>query len=159
VSSLQTAAFDMKSLSIVGKGYHREKSVGRYSNLTDRRKYWGRAEAFWGGIWGLLVGSAIVILPGIGALFAAGPVATWIAGALEGAVVVGGLSAVGAWLCSVGIPEDSLGTYEVSLKDGNVMLVVSGTRDEVARARTLLGGTDAAEMQAFFAETDLSALV
>jgi hypothetical protein len=42
--------------------------------------------------------------------------AAWIAGALEGAVVLGGLSALGAGLCSIGIPKDSALQYEAALK-------------------------------------------
>jgi hypothetical protein len=38
------------------------------------------------------------MIPGLGPILAAGPVVAWIVGALEGAVVVGGLSALGAGL-------------------------------------------------------------
>jgi len=44
----------------------------------------------------MLFGSAFFFIPGIGPLLVAGPLITWIVGAAEGAVVVGGLSAIGA---------------------------------------------------------------
>ena len=67
-----------------------------YYNTGDRMMYWGKLGAFWGGLWGLLFGSAFFLVPGIGPLVVAGPLVTWIVGALEGAVVMGGFSALGA---------------------------------------------------------------
>src|SRR6202453_4910585 len=95
VRELQKSGFDMKKLSVVGKDYHSEEHVVGYYNAGDRMKYWGKAGAFWGGLWGLLFGAAFFWVPGIGPLLVAGPVAAWIIGALEGAVVLGGLSVVG----------------------------------------------------------------
>ena len=45
----------------------------------------------------------------------AGPLVAWIVGALEGAVLMGGLSALGAGLYSIGIPKDSVVKYETAL--------------------------------------------
>lgn len=112
VRELQGAGFDMQKLSIVGKDYQIEEEVVGYYTTGERMKAWGKAGAFWGGLWGLLFGSAFFLVPGIGPLFVAGPVVGWIIGALEGAVVVGGLSALGAGLYSIGIPEDSIIEYE-----------------------------------------------
>src|SRR6516164_11379865 len=116
VQQLQRAGFDMKKLSIVGKDYHTEEHVVGYYNTGDRMKYWGKLGAFWGGIWGLLIGAAFFFVPGVGPVLVAGPLAAWIVSALEGAVVVGGLSAIGAGLYSIGIPKDSVLHYDVALK-------------------------------------------
>src|ERR1044071_6904548 len=107
VKELQRSGFDMKKLSIVGKDYHTEEHVVGYYNTGDRMRAWGKTGAFWGGIWGLLFGSAVFIIPGVGPIVLAGPLITSIVGSLEGAVVVGGLSALGAALVSQGIPKDS----------------------------------------------------
>ena len=61
-------------------------------------KYWGKMGAFWGGVWGLLVGAAFFVIPGVGPVLIAGPLVAWVVSALEGAAVVGGLSALGAGL-------------------------------------------------------------
>ena len=108
IKELQQSGFDMKKLSIVGRDYHTDEHVIGYYNAGDRMKYWGKMGAFWGGIWGMLFGSAFFLIPGVGPLLVAGPLVAWIVGALEGAVVVGGLSAVGAGLYSLGIPKDSI---------------------------------------------------
>ena len=91
VRELQQGGFDMKKLSIVGKDYHTEEHVVGYYTTGDRMLYWGKLGAFWGGFWGLLLGSAFFWVPGIGQLIVAGPLVMWIVGALEEAAVVGGL--------------------------------------------------------------------
>src|SRR5712692_4140250 len=119
----------LTKLSIVGKDYHTEENVVGYYNAGDRMKYWGKMGAFWGAVWGLLFGAAFFVVPGIGPVLVAGPVAAWIVAALEGAVVVGGLSAIGAGLYSIGIPKDSILQYEVALKADKFLLIVHGTAD------------------------------
>jgi hypothetical protein len=142
VKALQEAGVDMKSLSIAGKELHSEEHVVGYYNAGDRMKYWGKIGAFWGGIWGLLFGSALFAIPGIGPILVAGPLVGWIVGALEGAVVVGGVSAIGAGLVNIGIPKDSVIKYEVALKSDKFLLIVHGTQDAVYAARIILDGTD-----------------
>ncbi len=108
IKELEQSGFDLKKLSIVGRDYHTDEHVVGYYNAGDRMKYWGGVGAFWGWIWGLLFGTAFFAIPGIGPLVMAGPIVGWIVAALEGAVVVGGLSALGAGLVSLGIPKDSI---------------------------------------------------
>jgi hypothetical protein len=146
VDQLKRAGFDMTKLSIVGKDYHTEENVVGYYNAGDRMKYWGKMGAFWGGIWGLLFGAAFFLVPGIGPVLVAGPVAAWIVAALEGAVVVGGLSAIGAGLYSIGIPKDSILRYEVALKADKFLLIAHGTADEVAKAKEMIERTSPAEI-------------
>ena len=141
VKELQRAGIDMHSLSIIGRDYHTDENVVGYYNTGDRMKYWGKVGAFWGGFWGLLFGSAFFAIPGLGAVLVAGPLVAWIVGALEGAVVVGGLSAVGAGLFSLGIPKDSVVKYETALKTDKFLLVVHGSAVEVEKARQVLEGT------------------
>jgi hypothetical protein len=141
IKELQKSGFDMKHLSIVGKGYHSEENVVGFYNTGDRMKYWGKQGAFWGGLWGLLFGSAFFLIPGLGPLVAAGPVVAWIVGALEGAVVVGGLSALGAGLYSAGIPKDSVLTYETAIKADKFLIIVHGTSAEMSKAKEILEPT------------------
>ena len=138
LKELQRSGFDMKKLSIVGKDYHTEEHVVGYYNAGDRMKRWGKTGAFWGGFWGLLFGSAFFAIPGIGPVLVAGPLVAWIVGALEGAVVVGGLGAIGAGLYSMGIPKDSVVQYEAALKSDKFLLVAHGTAEEVERARGIM---------------------
>ncbi len=138
VKELQRSNFDMKNLSIVGRDYHTEEKVVGYYNTGERMKYWGKLGAFWGGIWSLLFGSAVFFIPGIGPFVAAGPIVGWIVGALEGAAVVGGVSAIGAGLFSLGVPKDSVMIYDTALTAGKFIVIVHGTDQDVVRARDLL---------------------
>ena len=142
IKEFQQSGFDMKKLSIVGRDYHTDEHVVGYYNTEDRMKVWGKTGAFWGGLWGLLFGSAFFWIPGLGPLFAAGPVVSWIVGALEVAAVAGGLSVLGAALVSLGIPKDSIVRYETAIKVGKYALIVHGTMDETTRAKEILNRTN-----------------
>jgi uncharacterized membrane protein len=147
IRKLQKDGFDMKQLSIVGKDMHTEEHVVGYYNAGDRMLYWGKQGAFWGGFWGgmwaILFGSAYFMVPGIGPLLVAGPLVVWIVGVLEGAAIVGGVSALGAALASIGIPKNSVVQYEAEVKNGKLLLVAHGTAEEVQRAKNLLDQTHA----------------
>ena len=152
VKELQRGGIDMHSLSIVGKDYHTDENVVGYYNTGDRMKYWGKVGAFWGGFWGLLFGSAFFAIPGLGAILVAGPLVAWIVGALEGAVVVGGLSAVGAGLVSIGIPKDSVVQYETAIKTDKFLLMVHGSMAQVEKAKEILGNTQPETVHFYSAE-------
>lgn len=141
VKELQKSGFDMKKLSILGKDYRTEEHAVGYYNTGDRVKVWGKLGAFWGGMMGFLFGSALFFIPGVGPLVVLGPLVGWIAGALEGAVVVGGLSALGAALFSIGIPKDSIIAYESQIKAGKFLVLAHGSPEEVAKAKDLLGAS------------------
>jgi hypothetical protein len=89
----------------------------------------------------------------------AGPLVAWIIGALEGAAVVGGLSALGAGLYSIGIPKDSVVRYEAALKSDKFLLLAHGTKDEVDKARDILHTTHPMEVALHAAGHEQLALV
>jgi uncharacterized membrane protein len=154
VKELQRSGFDMKKMSIVGRDYHTDEHVVGYYNTGDRMKYWGKQGAFWGGIWGMFFGAAFFAIPGIGPLLVAGPLVGWIIGALEGAVLVGGLSALGAGLYSIGIPRNSVVKYELALTSDKYLLLAHGTADEVAKAKNIMQTTHPVEVAVHAAERE-----
>lgn len=141
VKELEHAGYDMTKLSIAGRDFQTDEHVVGYYNVGDRMMAWGKAGAFWGGLWGIMFG-AFFLIPGIGPILVAGPLVAWIVGGLEGAVAVGGLSALGAALFSVGIPKDSVLKYEADIQAGRYVLLVHGTGEEVVRAKALLESTN-----------------
>ncbi len=155
IKELQAGGIDMKTLSIAGKNTHTDEQVTGFYNTGDRMKRWGGIGAFWGGFWGLLFGSAFFAIPGLGAILVAGPLVAWIVGALESAIVVGGLSAIGAGLVSIGIPKDSVLKYDVALKTDKYLLVVHGPADEVLKAQEIIKGTNHVSYE-FHGETVLA---
>lgn len=153
VKMLQRGGIDMHTLSIVGKDTHTDERAVGYYNTGDRMKYWGKNGAFWGGLWGMLFGSAFFAIPGVGPMLVAGPLVAWIVGALEGAAVVGGLSAIGAGLIGIGIPKDSVVQYELALKTDQYLLVIRDIASEVERARQIIGTTRPLHTELHSAET------
>jgi hypothetical protein len=141
VRKLAGDGFDVKHFSIVGKGYHKEEQVLGFYNAGDRIMSWAGTGAFWGGIWGLFVGGIFMTIPLIGPVVVLGHFAAMVFAAVEGAVVVGGLGALGGALASLGIPKDSVIQYEAALKEDGFLLVAHGPADEMARAKTILEGT------------------
>lgn len=146
INLLKKGNFDIKKLAILGKGYHSEENVVGYYSTGDRMKHWGKTGAFWGGLWGLLAGSAFFLIPGVGPVMVAGSAVAWIVAALESAVVVGGLSALGAALYSKGIAKGSVLKYESSVKAGKYLLIAHGTPEEAEAARRILSSTAAEEV-------------
>jgi uncharacterized membrane protein len=146
VRELQRAGIDMRTMSIVAKDVHTDEQVVGYYNVGDRMKKWGGMGALWGGFWGFMFGSAFFAIPGIGPLLVAGPLVTWIVGALEGATVVGGLSALGAGLFSIGIPKNSVLEYEAAVRSDKYVLIVHGTAAQVAKAKEVLDTSQYAQV-------------
>ena len=159
VKELQRGGVDLHKLSIVGKGYHTDEQVVGYYNTGDRMKYWGKVGAFWGGFWGLLFGSALFIIPGLGPILAAGPVVAWIVAGLEGAVEVGALGALGAGLYSIGIPKDSIVKYEAAFKTDQFLLIAHGTAAEVAKAKDIIETMHPAQLSVHSVEAKAAATV
>jgi hypothetical protein len=147
VKELQQSGFDMKKLSIVGRDYHTDEHVTGYYNVGDRMKKWGGIGVFWGWIWGCFFGSAFFFIPGIGPLLVGGPLVVWIVGALESAVVVGGVSAIGAGLVSLDIPKNSILKYETALKTDKFVLIAHGSADEISNAKDILSDTGAETLE------------
>ena len=142
IRKVAESGLDMKHFSIVGKGYHTDEKVIGFYSAGDRVKFWGSRGAYWGGLWGLLFGGLMLTIPVVGPVVVLGHLAavafTAVAGAVEGAAVMGGLGALGAALFSIGIPHNSVVQYEQALKADKFLVIAHGPQAEVERARTLL---------------------
>lgn len=138
IRSLNRSGFEMKKLSLIGKGYHSEEHPVGFYTLGERIKSWGGIGAVWGAVWGLLFAPAVFFVPGLGLMAMAGPFGSALVSALEGAVVVGGISALGAALTQIGLPKEQVIKYEVALKADKYLLLVHGTAEDELRADTVL---------------------
>lgn len=141
VGELIHDGFDIKNFSVIGKGYHTEESVVGFYNMGERMRFWGKYGAFWGGLWGLFFGGIFLTVPVVGPVVVLGHLAVIVVSAIEGALVVGGLTAIGAALYSIGIPKDSVIKYEEAIKADNFLIVAHGTTDEMARAKAILAAS------------------
>ena len=111
IHKLSEGGLDIKHFSIVGKGYHSEEKVTGFYSIGKSVQFWGANGAMWGGLWGLFFGGMMLTIPAVGPVIVVGHLAAMIFGALQGAVVIGGLSAFGAALYGLGIPKNSIIEY------------------------------------------------
>ncbi len=138
IRKLAAGGFAIKDLSIVGKGYHTDEKVLGFYNMGDRVQFWGSRGALWGALWGLFFGGMVLTVPVMGPMIVLGYVASAALSALEGAVVLGGISAIGAALYSSGIRKDSVIDYETALTADNFLVMARGSEAEMARAKAIL---------------------
>ena len=153
IKILKDAGHDIRQLSIIGQDYSTEEQPIGFINAGNRMMTWGKFGAFWGSIWGMLFGSAMIFLPGIGPLIFAG----WIVSALEGAILGGGFAALGGALASIGIPQDSVMEYETSLRAGNFMLLIHGEQAEVIEAKAQLATSGPIQIHSYSTDKNTSA--
>lgn len=138
VEEMNNHDFPMDQVSILYKaGGMGDDFLGiAYTNEAQRFKTWGAGGAIWGSLCGLLAGAAgMLLLPGIGPVFVAGPLLEAIVGGAVGA----GLMTTGAALTHLTIalrrlhiPEEKLDVLHQAIMDGKtVMLVHCGNDDPV----------------------------
>jgi hypothetical protein len=96
-----------------------------------------------GGALGLLAGIGALAIPGLGPFIAAGP----IMGALAGLGVGGAAGGLIGALVGMGIPEYEAKRYEGQIKQGGILLSVHcDTSDEIKRAKDVLERTGAQDV-------------
>jgi hypothetical protein len=138
VKELASAHFDITKISVVGRGTHTEDKVTGFYTKSDRVMFWGKYGAFWGGLWGLLFGGLFLTVPVLGPIVVVGHLAVIIVSGIETAIVVGGLSALGAALYGMGISKDAILRYEKAIKEDRFLVVVHGASKDVETARDIL---------------------
>jgi hypothetical protein len=139
IRALGQAGFDVRKLSLLGKGYHSEEHPVGFRTVGERIRSWGGVGALFGGAWGLLLAPTVFFfLPGLGLMATAGPLVSALVGAFEGALFVGGASALGAALTDSGVAEDQVIEYETALKADKYLLIVHGSAEELAQAANVL---------------------
>lgn len=148
IKSLHSSGYNMKNLSIVGQNYQTEEHPVGFVNTGERMWSWGKYGAFWGSLWGLMFGSAMMFIPGIGHVMFAG----WLVAALQGALVGGGIAALGGALASIGVPNDTVVEYESALKAGSFLVLAHGSEQEVNGAKEILSKTPATRVDSYSSE-------
>lgn len=149
VEQLIDRGFPMDRLSVLGRiNASGDDVLGIYHpGAGQRMKVWAKQGAFWGALWGLLAGAAgMFILPPLGPVLAAGPIAEALVGALEGAAIAGaamtGAAAVtqlATALHRVGIPEEKLEHLHHVIEEGHYIVLLHETAGQTDRWRPLLG--------------------
>jgi len=148
VKALIDKGFQMDLISVLGKMHAvGDDTLGIYNlNAGERMKAWGKQGAFWGGLWGALAGAAgLFVIPGVGAVAAAGFIVEALVGGIGGAVAGAGTMAGAAALSQLsvalhrsGIPEQEIRTLHQAIEDGHYVLMLRDAESEIEQWRDVL---------------------
>ena len=145
VRKLEMGGIPIQKISIIGRDFQLKEDVQGYYRPSDAAKEGAGFGAWFGGLWGLLMGFGLFLIPGAGPLIVLGPLAGMIAGAISGA----GVGALVSGLMALGIDKEKALKLQSRLQAGEFLVTVTGAREEVARARQILQGTSQTEMEQF----------
>jgi len=150
ISDLKEQGLDERKISLVAK----EKKGQRYEEegegeenkgqrLTMERQNLGEGVftgGALGGIAGLLAGTGALLIPGVGPIIAAGPLAAFLTGVVGGGLVGG--------LVDFGIPEERGKYFEERVKRGDILVTVKVKEDEVPQIFDILKQHGAEDVEA-----------
>lgn len=138
ILQLAMSGFDRHALSIVATGGHSERRIAGFYSAGDRVRFWSKLGLSWGGFWGLAIGGVMFAVPAVDGFEIFGFLGAALVAAIEGALIIGGLGALGATLYSFGRPAGSVLKYETMVKAGTFLIVVKGSAEDAALAKRLL---------------------
>jgi len=142
---LRDSGFAMREVSVIskheedkGKIAGVEVSDGKGNKAAEGAVKGAATGGVLGGLTGLLVGIGLLAIPGIGPVMTAGAVGTALASTFAGGAIgtaTGGL--VGA-LIGLGIPAEHAETYNTAVQNGDYLVMVDGSEEEVHQAELIL---------------------
>lgn len=146
INELKSQGFDEKEISLVAKD---EKGEGNkednegFGRLTMEGQNLGEgifSGGALGGITGLLAGAGALLIPGIGPIVAAGPLAAFLTGIVGGGLVGG--------LIDFGIPEERGRHFEERVKRGDILISVKTDDDQAEQVVSTLNRYGAEDVEA-----------
>lgn len=124
VDALRKKGFSDQEISIVAKDHGKARAADQRGKNAAQDQSIGEG-ASWGaglgGAAGLLASAGALAIPGIGPLLALGPLAATLGGAAAGGLAGG--------LVDYGIPEQEGRHYEERVKRGDILAVVSASKN------------------------------
>jgi len=121
---IKSQGLPTEDISIVSKKEDGSPEVK--DNISDGTLYGGVI----GGVGGLLVGAGALMVPGLGIIAAAGPIAGALTGGIAGGIIGG--------LVDLGIPEQEGKRYEEDIRHGKVLFSMKTEDDKVAAVSSIL---------------------
>ena len=143
VRRLQQEGIPMQNLSIVGKDFQTVEQPLGFVTTGTVAGAGAQVGAWTGGLFGLLVGAAFLILPGVGPVVIAGPLAAALLGGLEGALAGAAFGGLTGALVGLGISRDKAIRYESQIKAGKFLVTLRGDAAQIERAKSLFNGAKA----------------
>jgi len=152
LQELKESNFPMDLVSVVGQNIDRNSNVAgaessdRLSDLETHNKADEGAKkgaatgGALGGLTGLLVGLGMVAIPGLGPVMLAGAGATALATTLTGGAIGAATGGIVGGLVGMGIPEEQARTYSDRVEQGDYLVMVEGSDENIQRAQSILSG-------------------
>ena len=149
VRQLHEAGISMSDLSIIGRGSQTTEEPVGFVSAGDYAQAGAATGAWFGGLLGLCVGAAFLVLPGIGPIVVAGPLSAAVLAGIEGALAGTALGSLGGALVGWGVPREKALKYETHVKGGKFLVVVRGEPEVIARAQSLFDSHASASFDRF----------
>lgn len=140
VEDLVEAGFSRNDISIVANNSTGEYVEGTTVTTAEDDVTSGEGARF-GAVVGGLIGLGALLIPGIGPVIAAGPLAALL-GAGVGAAAGAATGGITAGLIKTGIPEEEANYYAEGIRGGGALVTVSVQDAQVERAESILEDHD-----------------
>jgi hypothetical protein len=146
LNELRDSGFAMNTVSVVARDTTRQNEVAGvevnpYRGSNDAgggAKAGALAGGAVGGIVGLLGALTALAVPGVGPVVAGGAIASILGDALIGGAVGAATGGIVGALMGLGIPEEQAKVYNHRVSQGDYLVIVEGTQDEIHRAESIL---------------------
>ncbi len=153
VTELVNAGFSRENISIVARD-----ATGDYSTYMATHPFEGADDhvgpvegsafgAAVGALTGALVALGALIIPGIGPVIAAGPLAAGLAGAATGAIAGGATGGIVAGLLGLGVTSDEASYYEEGVRQGGTLVSVIVADEWANRVQGIVQQHNPVDMQ------------
>ena len=142
IEHLREEGVPLEDVSIVGQGLQSEAKLHGFVTTGDVAKEGAGTGGLFGGLIGLLAGTAFLFVPGFGPLVVLGPLVSMLAGAGEGALA-GGI--VGALLGKV-VEKQHIPKYEQEVRAGKYLIVARRDPEHPERAEDGMTGSAAGDV-------------
>lgn len=118
----------------------RDEEQGNATSFEDQDLSDGTlAGGVLGGIAGWLVGAGALLIPGVGPIIAAGPLAAALTGVVTGGIAGG--------LVDYGIPEERSEYYEEQVRQGGILLTLKSSSERVEEAASIMRANGAEDVE------------
>jgi hypothetical protein len=149
IRRLHEEGVPIEDISIVGQGLQSETKVHGFVTTGDVAKQGAGTGALFGGLFGLLAGTAFLFVPGFGPLVVLGPLASTLAGATEGALAGG---VIGALLGPI-VSRQHIPKYEQQVKAGKYLVIARSDPQTLERAQEVIQASAASDIETHDAQS------
>ncbi|HHY03780.1 MAG TPA: hypothetical protein GX534_01145 [Thermoanaerobacterales bacterium] len=139
VSEMRASGFTENEISILVKGNEGQQDDDYNAMGMDTLSSGTATGGVLGGLAGLALGAGALAIPGLGPIFAAGPIAGLLSGAATGGIAGG--------LIDWGIPEERGRFYEGEVRKGKILATVRAHEQKISEAADIMRRNEAKDVE------------